>query len=90
MMWNWLVSVLGIGASIVLYDGSPLVPSANVLWDLIDQIGYGFLDSFNIVKYIPYTHRVKTLHTSYTRFRMIFLKRLSSPITEILIQLCHF
>ena len=40
MMWNWLVSVLAIGASIVLYDGSPFVPSPNVLWDLIDQLGY--------------------------------------------------
>jgi len=39
MMWNWLVSVLAIGASIVLYDGSPFVPSPNVLWDLIDQLG---------------------------------------------------
>eukprot|EP00794_Sanderia_malayensis_P014109 gene14109-15583_t len=39
MMWNWLVSVLGVGASVVLYDGSPLIPSVNVLWDLIDEIG---------------------------------------------------
>ncbi|KAK7494055.1 hypothetical protein BaRGS_00014713 [Batillaria attramentaria] len=39
MMWNWLVSVLAVGAAIVLYDGSPLVPHANVLWDVIDQIG---------------------------------------------------
>ncbi|XP_065054567.1 acetoacetyl-CoA synthetase-like [Rhopilema esculentum] len=38
MMWNWLVSVLAVGASAVLYDGSPLVPSPNVLWDLIDEI----------------------------------------------------
>ncbi|XP_067650701.1 acetoacetyl-CoA synthetase-like [Haliotis asinina] len=39
MMWNWLVSVLAVGAAIVLYDGSPLVPHPNVLWDLVDQIG---------------------------------------------------
>nr|KAG5704692.1 hypothetical protein BaRGS_025334 [Batillaria attramentaria] len=39
MMWNWLVSVLAVGAAIVLYDGSPLVPHANILWDVIDQIG---------------------------------------------------
>uniref|UniRef100_A0A673JL92 Acetoacetyl-CoA synthetase n=1 Tax=Sinocyclocheilus rhinocerous TaxID=307959 RepID=A0A673JL92_9TELE len=39
MMWNWLVSSLAIGASVVLYDGSPLVPSANVLWDLVDRLG---------------------------------------------------
>lgn len=40
MMWNWLVSALATGASVVLYDGSPLVPSPNVLWDLIDRLGY--------------------------------------------------
>lgn len=39
MMWNWLVSVLAVGASIVLYDGSPLVPHANILWDIVDKIG---------------------------------------------------
>lgn len=39
MMWNWLVSSLAVGASVVLYDGSPLVPSANVLWDLVDRLG---------------------------------------------------
>ena len=38
MMWNWLVSALAVGSGVVLYDGSPLVPSANVLWDLVDQL----------------------------------------------------
>nr|XP_014339562.1 PREDICTED: acetoacetyl-CoA synthetase [Latimeria chalumnae] len=39
MMWNWLVSALFTGASVVLYDGSPLVPSPCVLWNLVDQLG---------------------------------------------------
>ncbi|XP_055095043.1 acetoacetyl-CoA synthetase isoform X5 [Symphalangus syndactylus] len=39
MMWNWMVSILATGAAIVLYDGSPLVPTPNVLWDLVDRIG---------------------------------------------------
>ncbi len=34
MMWNWLVSGLLTGATVVLYDGSPFAPDANVLWDL--------------------------------------------------------
>ena len=29
MMWNWLVSSLAIGATIVLYDGSPFYPDGN-------------------------------------------------------------
>jgi acetoacetyl-CoA synthetase len=33
MMWNWLVSVLASRATLLLYDGSPLHPDANILWD---------------------------------------------------------
>ncbi len=32
MMWNWLVSALAIGSTIVLYDGAPLAPSTDILW----------------------------------------------------------
>ena len=33
MMWNWLVSALATGATVVLYDGAPLwAPS--LLWDM--------------------------------------------------------
>jgi len=32
MMWNWLVSALAIGSTIVLYDGAPLAPSGDILW----------------------------------------------------------
>ncbi|KAM9446237.1 acetoacetyl-CoA synthetase isoform 1-T1 [Clarias gariepinus] len=39
MMWNWLVTSLAVGASVVLYDGSPLVPTADVLWNLVDKLG---------------------------------------------------
>ncbi|XP_037600114.1 acetoacetyl-CoA synthetase [Cebus imitator] len=43
MMWNWMVSLLATGAAMVLYDGSPLVPTPNVLWDLVDRIGITIL-----------------------------------------------
>jgi acetoacetyl-CoA synthetase len=36
MVWNWLASGLGCGATLVLYDGSPFVPPA-ALWDLAQQ-----------------------------------------------------
>ncbi len=39
MMWNWLVSVLAQGATIVLYDGSPSQPSLEVTWRLAEQTG---------------------------------------------------
>jgi len=39
MMWNWLVSSLAVGATIVLYDGSPFYPDGNAFWNLTDEIG---------------------------------------------------
>ncbi|WP_369959362.1 acetoacetate--CoA ligase [Pseudomonas benzenivorans] len=36
MMWNWLVSGLALGATLVLFDGSPFHPAASRLIDLID------------------------------------------------------
>ncbi|AKR55814.1 Acetoacetyl-CoA synthetase [Devosia sp. H5989] len=37
MMWNWLVTGLAVGATLVTYDGNPAYPSANRLPDLIDS-----------------------------------------------------
>ncbi|MCY7378948.1 MAG: acetoacetate--CoA ligase [Gemmatimonadaceae bacterium] len=34
MMWNWLVSSLSVGATVVLYDGAPIIRNRPVLWDL--------------------------------------------------------
>jgi len=34
MMWNWLVSVLATGAAIVLFDGSPVAPRPDILWEM--------------------------------------------------------
>jgi acetoacetyl-CoA synthetase len=39
MMWNWLVSSLAVGATVVLYDGSPMYPDGNALWNLADEVG---------------------------------------------------
>jgi acetoacetyl-CoA synthetase len=38
MMWNWLVSSLAVGATVVLYDGAPMSPPS-VLWDMVEQEG---------------------------------------------------
>ena len=37
MMWNWLVSGLAAGATIVLYDGSPMKPTADVLLRMAEE-----------------------------------------------------
>jgi len=37
MMWNWLVSGLAAGATVVLYDGSPLHPGPDALWEMAER-----------------------------------------------------
>ncbi|MCP4536669.1 MAG: acetoacetate--CoA ligase [Chloroflexi bacterium] len=37
MMWNWLLSSLGVGATVVLYDGNPNYPDTGAMWQLIQD-----------------------------------------------------
>ena len=43
MMWNWLFMGLGTGASIVLFDGNPLFPEPQRLFDIAEQNDLTFL-----------------------------------------------
>ena len=37
MMWNWLMSCLAAGATIVLFDGNPLYPEWDTMWRLVQE-----------------------------------------------------
>jgi acetoacetyl-CoA synthetase len=37
MMWNWLMSCLAAGATLVLYDGNPLHPDSGTMWRLVQE-----------------------------------------------------
>ena len=71
MMWNWLVSGLACGASLVLYDGSPFHPTPDRLWDLVDELGitfFGtsakFIDASRKAGIVPReSHRLDALRT---------------------------
>ncbi len=39
MMWNWLVSGLASGCTVVLYDGSPFFPGKNSMWRMAANLG---------------------------------------------------
>ena len=39
MMWNWLVTSLSVGAKVVLYDGAPLSPTPDILWEMAVKEG---------------------------------------------------
>jgi acetoacetyl-CoA synthetase len=69
MMWNWLVSGLAAGATLLLYDGSPFARGGNVLFDYADAEGmthFGtsakFLDAAAKAALKPIaTHRLERL-----------------------------
>jgi acetoacetyl-CoA synthetase len=70
MMWNWLVSGLAAGATLVTFDGNPAYPSLSRMPDLIDaeQIAvFGtsakFIDGCRKAELAPReTNRLDTLH----------------------------
>ncbi len=60
MMWNWLISALASQATLVLYDGSPMHPSVEILWHYAQQQEWTFfgtsaryLDTLNKQGYHP-------------------------------------
>lgn len=71
MMWNWLVSGLASGATLMLYDGSPFHPSPARLFDDIDTEGitvFGtsakYIDAAKKAGLVPVeTHRLTSLKT---------------------------
>jgi acetoacetyl-CoA synthetase len=71
MMWNWLVTGLAAGATLLLYDGSPFHPNERVLFDFADTADMTIFGTS--AKYIDSvrktgwhardTHRLKNLRT---------------------------
>ena len=37
MMWNWMLSALGVVATVVLYDGNPNYPDAYAMWKMVQD-----------------------------------------------------
>ena len=37
MMWNWLIGGLAVGCTVVLYDGAPLAPKIDILFDVAQR-----------------------------------------------------
>jgi len=74
MMWHWLVSSLTVGATIILYEGSPFFPNTHRLLDLIDQtkitvfgVGASIIEHFEKTQLNPKTsHSLKSLRTILT------------------------
>ncbi len=74
MMWNWLVTGLASGATLLLYDGSPFVGRGTILFDYADAEGmthFGtsakFIDAIAKVDLKPRrTHRLQHLRAMFS------------------------
>ncbi len=42
MMWNWFISSLATGATLVLYDGNPFYPGPDALLKMADELNISF------------------------------------------------
>ncbi len=42
MMWNWFISSLALGATLVLYDGNPFYPAPDALLKMADELNIDF------------------------------------------------
>ena len=71
MMWNWMVSALASGVTIVCVDGNVMHPGPERLWDLVedhdvDMLGVGakYLDALGGVQFSPgQNHDLGSLRT---------------------------
>ncbi len=74
MMWNWLVTGLASGATLLLYDGSPFVGRGNILFDYADAEGmthFGtsakFIDAIAKIELKPrQTHKLEKLRAVFS------------------------
>lgn len=71
MMWNWATSVLAEDATLMQYEGNPLYPRPDILFDMADKYGMTFfgtsakyLDTLLKSNCVPMkTHKLTTLRT---------------------------
>jgi len=78
MMWNWMVSALASGATLILYDGAPLYPKRRRFFDLIEA------EQINILgvsaKYIDVLRKAQVTSEGYDLSSLRTLLSTGSPL----------
>lgn len=69
MMWNWMISSLGLGATVVTYDGSVSSPDKNTLWQIIANEDVSVFGTSP--KYLSYCEKNNVDVSSGANLRMI-------------------
>ncbi len=72
MMWNWLASGLVTGATLVLYDGNPMHPATDSLWELAEK--YRFTHFGTSAKYLSACRKMAVNPAQYdlSALRVVF------------------
>ncbi|WP_061244362.1 acetoacetate--CoA ligase [Leptospira interrogans] len=70
MMWNWLVSSLSIGATLVLFDGNPFFPTQEILFQIASEekinvfgVGAKYILTLEKSKFQPKDFDLSTIRT---------------------------
>jgi acetoacetyl-CoA synthetase len=80
MMWNWLVSGLNIGTTILLYEGSPVYPVHDVLWKKIEEEGVTVFGTSP--KYLSICEKNKVKPKLYDLKKLCTILSTGSPLSE--------
>ncbi|MBA5763150.1 acetoacetate--CoA ligase [Vibrio sp. 404] len=91
MMWNWHVSALASGATLVIYDGSPVYPDPSVLWQLVDDQSISlfgtsakYLEALEHANYHPKTkHQLTSLNTLCSTGSVLYPEQFSFVYQQI-------
>ena len=80
MMWNWLVSSLSVGATVVLYDGNPFYPNENSLLKLMDSIEVSIFGTS--AKYISHIEQNNILPNQFNFKKLRMILSTGSPLVN--------
>lgn len=81
MMWNWFVSSLAIGATLVLYDGNPFYPAPDALLKMADELDIVFFGTS--AKYIASLEEAGIKPKEISSFpKLKVIASTGSPLTD--------
>ncbi|HEY3859814.1 MAG TPA: acetoacetate--CoA ligase [Gammaproteobacteria bacterium] len=80
MMWNWLVSGLAVGATLLLYDGSAFHPSTDILWKIAEEEGISIFGTS--AKYLAAAEKFSVKPKS--KYKLARLRTLTSTGSPLL------
>ena len=81
MMWNWFVSGLAIGATLVLYDGNPFYPGPDALLKMADELDIDFFGTS--AKYIASLEAAGVKPKEISEFpKLKVIASTGSPLTD--------